>query len=320
MPVIPVHPVIELTFDPIVTLGDWHVRLQTIVLATVIFLALLIAARIARRTPVHLGHGPDELDAEGEPNHLRRDDLLYVVVAALPGAVIGGRIGYALIHLDYYAANAGAIVDIGQGGFQLSMAILGGLLTASIVATLLDTPIARWLHALTLPLLFALAGGKLAMAFGGDGQGVPFDGAWATAYMPPGPWLSLAPAVPSHPSQLYEALATTGVLIVVGVLGGAGLLRGRGGATFLLALGLWAIARLLVAFTWRDPVVLGPFSADQVISLVIAVASFVLLVAVAARRRGTVAPPDDADGWTTRDGAPADAAPGWPDPSSRPRI
>jgi prolipoprotein diacylglyceryltransferase len=320
VPVLPIHPVIELAFDPIVALGDWHVRLQTIVLALVIFVALLIAARIARRTPVDLRHGADELDPEGEPNHLRRDDLLYLAVASLPGAVIGGRLGYALIHVDYYGANPGALVDIAQGGFQLSMAILGGLLTASIVATLLDTPIARWLHALTLPLLFALAGGKLAMAFGGDGQGAPFDGAWATAYLPPGPWLSLAPAVPSHPSQLYEALATTGVLIVIGILGATGRLRGRGASTFLLGLGLWALARLLVAFTWRDPVVLGPFSMDQVLSLGIALVSLVLVVVVAARGRGATGDPGDPTGWTTRAGAPAGGTPDWPDPTTRPRI
>ena len=62
------------------------------------------------------------------------------------------------------------------------------------------------MHALILPLLFVLAAGKLTMVLGGDGQGVPWDGAWATAYVGPGPWCSLAPEVPSHPSQVYEAL------------------------------------------------------------------------------------------------------------------
>lgn len=316
---LPVHPVIELSFDPIATIGDWHVRLGTIALAVVILLALLIAARIARRTPVDLAHTADERNPDGHPNHLRRDDLLYVAVAAMPGAVVGGRLGYALVHSDYYGANLPAIIDIGQGGFQLSMAVLGGILTAAIVATLLDAPIRRWLHALILPLLFAIAGGKVAMALGGDGQGMPWDGPWATAYLGPGPWLSLGPQIPSHPSQLYEAAATAVVILVVGLLVAGDRFRRRGAGAFLLGLGLWAVARLLVAFTWRDPVTLGPFSTDQLLSLAIALVSFVLL-AVGVARTGDAPPdPDPFAPWAGHEVRAVDTS-GWPDPATRPRI
>ena len=175
MPTLPIRPVIELVFDPIAQVGDWHVRLQTIGLAVVILLALLVAARVARRTPRDVAHDPDSFDPRtGDPNHLRRDDLLYIAVAALPGAVIGGRIGYALTHLPYYSANPGAIVDVGQGGYELSLAVVGGTLTSAAVATLLDAPIQRWMHALILPLLFGLAAGKLTMVLGGDSMTGPF--------------------------------------------------------------------------------------------------------------------------------------------------
>ena len=68
----------------------------------------------------------------------------------------------------------------------------------------------------------------------------------------PGPWLSLAPDVPSHPSQVYEGLATIGVLGVMAALLAVGLFRRRGASAFLLGLALWAVARVIVAFTWRD--------------------------------------------------------------------
>ncbi|HYL41403.1 MAG TPA: hypothetical protein VET90_08850, partial [Candidatus Binatus sp.] len=47
----------------------------------------------------------------------------------------------------------------------------------------------------------------------------------------------------------------------------------RDGAGLFIALGLWALARFVVAFTWRDPPTVGPLRVDQVLSL--------LLVAVA---------------------------------------
>ena len=317
MPKLPIRPVIELAFDPVAQVGDWHVRLQTIAIAAVILVALLLAAWVAGRTPVDWLHEPDAVDpTTGRANHLRRDDLLYIAVAALPGAVIGGRIGYALDHWSYYAANPGAIFDMGQGGFQLSLAVIGGTLTSAVVATLLDAPIRRWMHALILPLLFALAGGKLAMILGGDGQGLPWDGPWATAYLGPGPWLSLAPDVPSNPSQAYEALATIGVLAILAAVISAGRFSRRGAGAFLLGIALWAIARLLVAFTWRDRAVIGPLSTDQVISIAIAAGTVLLLATGVLRERtGTVRPAGPAAPRFSADGEPD-----WPDPQSRPRI
>jgi prolipoprotein diacylglyceryltransferase len=323
--------VIALSFDPIALLGDIAVRWETIAVAVIIFAAIVVAGTIARRTPVDPTRPADAPGEEpGTLNRLRNDDLLYIAVSALPGAVIGARLGYWLIHLDYYGGNVLPLLDIGQGGFQLSLGVVGGIITSSMVAGLLGAPLGRWLHALVLPVLLALAGGKLAMALGGSGQGLPSDASFATAYTGLGPWGSLAPAIPSHPSQVYEAIATVFVLLIVMIVLAAGAFRGRNGGAFLLAIGLWAVARGLVATTWRDPEVLGPLRADQVISIAIASVSFVLLilVAVTSRVRTSRRGPDEGGGRQAQGGVarPAGASeaggegPAWPDPTSRPRI
>ena len=318
LPLIAVHPVIQLAYSPIVTIGDFAVRVDTILLAFVILASLLVAARIARRTPVDPSLEPDALLADlDEPNHLRADDLLYVAVAALPGAVVGGRLGYALLYLDYYQANPGALLDPAQGGLTLSLAVVGGFLTASVVAGLLGAPAGRWMHAAVLPLLLALAGGKVAMALGGSGQGAPWDGAWATAYLGPGPWRSLAPEIPSHPSQLYEALATVGVLAIMASFLALGAFARRTGTAFLVGIALWAVARAGVASTWKDPLVLGPLRMEQVICLGIAIGALILLAVESAwRHRGRGAGSGGPAGARrTSEGEPV-----WPDLSSRPRI
>jgi phosphatidylglycerol:prolipoprotein diacylglycerol transferase len=328
--------VIELSFSPITQVGQWTVRLETIAIAVAVFVSLIAAVLIARRTPVDLTRSADDVDATTfEPNHLRADDLLFITVAALPGAVVGGRIGYVLLHAEYYAANPGAILDFGQGGFELSLAVVGGTITAVVVAALLGTPVGRWMHAAILPLLVALAGGKLAMVLGGDGQGAPWDGAWATAYLGPGPWMSLAPALPSHPSQAYEGLATAGVALVILGLIAVGAFRRRAGGAFLVGIALWSLARAAVATTWRDPAVVGTARTDQVICLAIAAGALLLLVARAASTRGRrtapeVAPAEDprsvaveAAGMPPPAGAsggPTAGTPEWPDPTSRPRV
>jgi prolipoprotein diacylglyceryltransferase len=330
--VLPLVPaVIAFHFDPILSIGGINVRWETIGVAVAAFAAIVVAGLIARATPIDLSRPADAPGEEpGELNHLRRDDLLYITVAALPGAVVGGRLGYALLHLDYYQANPSALLAVGQGGFELALAVVGGFVTGAIVAILLGAPVGRWMHALVLPVLLAIAGGKAAMVLGGTGQGLPVDLSWATAYLGAGPWGSLAPEMPSHPAQAYEAIATAVVIVVVMWFVELGSFPGRNGGAFLLGIGLWATARAVVAITWRDRAVAGPLGMDQVICVALAVSCFVLLVLVgsAAKVRGgrprseaEVAPGELPATMTPTPAAPVDpSAPDWPDPEARPRI
>jgi phosphatidylglycerol---prolipoprotein diacylglyceryl transferase len=295
-------------FDPILRLGDSGVRLETLGVAAAVLVALLIAAIVAGGTAPDAPHTPDWLLREDR--HLRRDDLLFIVLGIVPGAVVGGRIGYVLLHVDFYRASPGQIVDVGQGSLELGLATVFGTLTGTYVCRLLDGPIGRWLHVAALPVLTAIALGKLAMTLGGSGQGMPSTVRWATAYAGAGPWGSLAPDIPSHPAQLYEA-ATTGVaLAVVLLLMAAGAFRTRDGSAYFVGLFLWAIGRFAVCFMWRDEPVVGSIPAGGLIAL--SVAAFALIGLVLAR----VA-------WRrARNQAHAVAAlgPEWPDPESRPRF
>ena len=75
-------------FDPLLRLADGIVvRWQTVALVAIVATGLVATGLIARR------------------NGLRADDLLFIAVAVVPGAVIGGRLGYVLLHVEYYAAK-----------------------------------------------------------------------------------------------------------------------------------------------------------------------------------------------------------------------
>ena len=297
-PLTSIPALIAFTFPATVTVAGLTVRWETLAGAGAVLLALLFAAVVARRTPVDPSsptHAPSPDPEDDGPNRLRADDLLYIAVAALPGAVIGGRIGYALIHLDYFGAHPDALVDVSRGGLELATSVVGGTITASVVAMLLGAPLGRWLHALALPLLLLLGLLKVAMLLGGSGQGLPTDVSLATRYVGEGPWGSLAPDIASWPSQAMEALAT---LLAGGLawwLMALGFFRQRNGAAFFLAVGLWATARAMVAATWRDPAVLGSLSAPQLLAIGIAIgcALLVLAFAVAAATRRVLRTEDD---------------------------
>ena len=144
-----------------------------------------------------------------------------------------------------------------------------GILSGALIARLLGAPVGRWFHVTALPLLFVLAGGKLVGVLGATGQGAASDLLWATSYAGPGPWGSLAAELPAHPSQLYEAAAIAVVIGVLYALTRNARLARRNGAVLFLALGLWAIARVVVGFTWRDDAAIGPLGMEQALAIVV---------------------------------------------------
>lgn len=256
--------VITFAFDPVIRLSDTaSVRIETLALAAVLFVTLLIAARIGRLTPAVGPYVP----APG----LRADDLIFIVVGTVPGAIVGGRVGYVLSHFDFYSAHPSAILDATQGAFDLTLAVPFAILGGALICRLVGGPVGRWMHAAAYPMLFVLAAGKLVGLLGANGQGAVTDVSWATAYAGPGPWDSLAADIPSHPSQLYEAGLVLVAIVILFALSRWEVIARRDGGALFVALGLWLVARFVVAFTWRDPVVVGQLRAEQLLMLLLGI-------------------------------------------------
>jgi prolipoprotein diacylglyceryltransferase len=289
-PTVPIAA-LALDFDPILRLGDGAgVRWSTLAVATIVAIALVAAARRTRRAG------------------LRADDLLYLAVGAVPGAVVGGRLGYALLVPEAFAGGPLTLADPAIGGLELGLGVVGGIASAGIVALLLGAPPAAWAHRLSLILLAVLAGGKFAMVLDGSGQGALADVPWATAYLGSGPWGSTAAELPSHPAQAYEAVGIAVVLGLLAIATAAGAFRARDGSRLAVALAGWAAVRVLVSTTWRDPAVLGPVPMGGVLAVLIAIGAALAVVAIVAW-------------WPRRSRALAAAAePSWPDPEDRPRF
>lgn len=285
--------VVTFQFDPYAHLfDDLDVRWAAIALTAILVAAMLLAGLLAR--------------AGG----LRPDDVAFVAIGIVPGAVVGGRLGYLILHASYYGSTPDLLLDPSIGGLELGLAVVGGLLTGSYVASLLGASVGRWLHLAAVPLLFVLGAGKLTMVLSGAGQGLPSDAEWATAYLGPGPWGSLVPALPSDPSQAYEGFATLAILTVLAVTLMLGAFGRRDGRLFFVAIGLWTIARAVVSTTWRDPVVAGRLNAGGVIAVGIVAGCLVAIAFLTVRSRGS-SDPGTVD-------APVEVA--WPDPTTRPRF
>ena len=103
---------VQFDFDPTTSRPSaLSVRLETLALAGVVFLVLVLVGLERGPDRGRLGRGSRTAPRDRRRPRLRRDDLILIAFGAVPGAVVGGRLGYALIHLDYYAANPARSTD-----------------------------------------------------------------------------------------------------------------------------------------------------------------------------------------------------------------
>ena len=246
-------------------------RWQSIGVTLALLAAFAVAGRASSRRPLGLA------------------DLATIVAGIVPGAVVGGRLVHGLVFWDAYAADPTRLFDPSVGTLSLTGAVLGGVVTGAYIAKLIGAPVGRWAYAAAVPMLLAIGLGKLGQFLGGSGQGLPFDGPWAVAFTGAGPWISSNPAIPAHPSQIYEGLWNLlGVLVVwrpSRLFGWTHRSVGEGWR-FVGALGWFLVGRVLVGFTWRDQPVIGPLNVEQAIALIALAAMAVAVALWASRYRG----------------------------------
>jgi len=137
---------------------------------------------------------------------LTDDDLLSIVLAAVIGVVVGGRLGYVLFYSGgTYLAHPAEIFAIWTGGMSFHGGLLGILIAGAVVARILRIP---WLTLCDLGAACAPIGlffGRLANFVNDELWGRVTTVPWGVVF-------PFAGASPRHPSQLYEA-ALEGVVI-----------------------------------------------------------------------------------------------------------
>ena len=225
-PTVPIA-VIVFEFDPYAQLfGDLAVRWGTIALTLAIVLSFVLAAVLAR------GGG------------LRMDDIAFIAVGIVPGAVVGGRLGFALIHWSFYGGDPGVLIDPSVGGLDLGLAVVGG----DAFGLIRREPARGAARPLVAP-----RGGSGALrhrsreAFDGPdgrGPGNPERRTLGDRLRRPGP-VGFGRARPSRPTPLrhtrgsrrWPSSPSSPSLLMVGAF------RRRDGRLFYLAIGLWALAR-----------------------------------------------------------------------------
>lgn len=137
------------------------------------------------------------------------DDLLTFVLACIIGVIVGGRLGYVLFYGNgYYFTHPAKILAIWDGGMSFHGGVVGILSAGVIASRITRIPFLTLcdLGAAGAPIGFGL--GRLANYINGELWGRVTTVPWGVVF--PG----AQPALPRHPTQIYEAILEGVVLLV----------------------------------------------------------------------------------------------------------
>jgi len=196
-------------------------------------------------------------------------------LCAAAGALLGGRVAFALANWLYFRTHLAEIFNVWQGGYAWPGAVLGGLVGLLIYCGRRREPLLTILDELALPTLILSALGWMGCAAAGCAAGAP---------VPPGTlpfavdWPDMYGVVlPRWPTQIMGAAFS---LIALGYLFSQ---RDRGwprGFRFAAALTLMAFSALLVSFVRGDDMPLvGGWRLDVIANAAMTALGVVALVA-----------------------------------------
>lgn len=138
------------------------------------------------------------------------DSLLTVVLCAIVGVILGGRLGYVLVYGDGYCfSHPAEILAFSHGGMSFHGGLIGALLSGIVAARFTGIPYLTLADMGCIAAPIGLFFGRCANFVNGELWGAPTSLPWGVVFG------GTAGAMPRHPSQLYEALLEGVVLFCV---------------------------------------------------------------------------------------------------------
>lgn len=176
-------------------------------------------------------------------NQFRMDDLLTWVII---GAILGGRLGYALFYnLPYYIENPLDALKIWEGGMAFHGGLLGVIIAMLLFARKYKIPVFALSDRVAVVAPVGLFFGRIANFINGELYGRASDMPWAMVFR--------EGDVPRHPSQIYQALTEGLVLWIILLIAQHNQsIRNHRGILSGLFLGGYAFMRFFVEYT-REP-------------------------------------------------------------------
>lgn len=238
----------------VIQVGPLEIRWYGLLIATAVLVGTLLAQREARLR----GEDPEQ--------------LINVGMVAVIAALVGARLYYVLFNWGYYGSNPWKIVAVWEGGLAIHGGLIAGILVGGMLAWRRALPVFTYLDIIAPSLVLGQAIGRWGNFFNQEAFGTPTDLPWKLYISPGHRPPHLAEYQYFHPTFLYESMWDLAVFVLL-----FSVLRKRlqsyPGALFLSYLGLYSFGRFFIEGLRIDSLMLGPFRAAQIVSLLLILCS-----------------------------------------------
>jgi phosphatidylglycerol:prolipoprotein diacylglycerol transferase len=224
---------------PLFQIGSVAIQVPGLILLLALWIGLNIAEKEAKRR----NQPPEEVYG--------------LIMIALLGGIIGGRLWYVVRYLDAFVDDPLGIISLNTNTVDTVAVVIIGLALAVIYGRRKNLQLRPTLDILTPGLAFFAIGLALSHLSSGNAFGMPTKLPWAIEL-----W-----SAERHPTQIYEMLLATIIFVVVLFIRKEELYSG---ILFLTWLALTAASRLfLEAFRGDSAIVAGGIREAQLVALTI---------------------------------------------------
>lgn len=214
-----------------------EVRWYGILIALGMFIASMIVLRAAKK------------------KGYKEDDIIDLILVALPSGILGARLYYVLFSWEYYAGDLMKIINLRGGGLAIHGGVIGGLIGGYIFCKRRQLNFFELADFAAPALVLAQAIGRWGNYANGEAHGGVTDL----------PWAILVDGQHVHPTFLYESIWNVLIFLFLILVGKK--LKKKHGDLFLMYMGLYSVGRFFIEGLRTDSLMIGPFRIAQLISL-----------------------------------------------------
>lgn len=214
---------------------------------------------------------------------MSQDTIMDMVIFGAPSAIIGARLYYVIFQWENYASDPWEIFRIWNGGLAIYGGILVAILVAYIYCRIKKENLPLLCDICAISLLIGQSIGRWGNFFNQEAFGTNTTLPWGMtgstieselASMA-AEGMSVNPALPVHPTFLYESLWNLMFIILFYIFFSKRKFDGQIMCSYLISYG---VGRFFIEFLRTDSLYLGPVRVSQIVAIGCVVAGTALMI------------------------------------------
>lgn len=239
--------------DPIAfEIFGMEVRWYGIIISFGLLLASILAMKEAKRVGIE------------------EENILDLLLFAVPAAIIGARIHYVIFNWDYYKGDFIKMINIREGGLAIHGALIAAIIVGLIFCKVKKIKFWKLADLVAPSIILGQAIGRWGNYANGEAHGGPTNL----------PWGIIVQGQKVHPTFLYESLWNFAVFLFLLLYKKR---KKAEGEVFMLYLALYSVGRFFIEGMRTDSLMFGSIRVAQLISILTILISIIIIIIIRKR-------------------------------------